>query len=161
VLVYIRLSARSKNLCSAPREGRFRVDVRFRSTGSPADELVGHVLGVVLVVVRFTGLTAFAKPPSPNWSPKALLPSCSIRPASAITAATALAAWSHPGRVRSEAAYASIAGVNPIPTSSGNTICYRRNRGGDRRQIGLLRGEFLPVGDLPPAAFAQGNIADE
>lgn len=50
-----------------------------------------------------------------------------------VTAAICLTTWSHPGRVRSEAAFASLAGVNPIPASSGNTIRYRLNRGGDRR----------------------------
>ena len=50
-----------------------------------------------------------------------------------VTAAVALAAWSHPGRVRSEAAFASLAGVNPIPACSGNTVRHRINRGGDRR----------------------------
>ena len=50
-----------------------------------------------------------------------------------VTAAVALTAWSHPGRVRSEAAFASLAGVNPIPASSGNTVRDRINRGGDRR----------------------------
>ncbi|WP_345362759.1 IS110 family transposase, partial [Citricoccus nitrophenolicus] len=49
-----------------------------------------------------------------------------------VTAATCLATWSHQGRVRNEAAYASLAGVNPIPASSGNTIRHRLNRGGDR-----------------------------
>lgn len=39
----------------------------------------------------------------------------------------------HLGRVRSEAAFASLAGVNPIPASSGNTVRHRINRGGDRR----------------------------
>ncbi len=51
----------------------------------------------------------------------------------AVTAAIVLSAWSHPGRVRSEAAFACLAGVNPIPASSGNTIRHRLNRGGDRR----------------------------
>ena len=32
----------------------------------------------------------------------------------------------------SEAAYASLAGVNPIPASSGNPVRHRLNRGGDR-----------------------------
>lgn len=32
----------------------------------------------------------------------------------------------------SEAAFASLAGVNPIPASSGNTVRHRLNRGGDR-----------------------------
>jgi transposase len=50
-----------------------------------------------------------------------------------ITAATTLVAWSHPGRIRNEAAFASIAGVNPIPASSGNTTRHRLNRGGDRQ----------------------------
>lgn len=50
-----------------------------------------------------------------------------------VTAAVALAAWSHRGRVRSEAAFASLAGVNPIPASSGNTVRHRINHGGDRR----------------------------
>ncbi|WP_461172108.1 IS110 family transposase [Arthrobacter sp. Z1-9] len=49
-----------------------------------------------------------------------------------VTAAICLTAWSHQGRVRSEAAFASLAGVNPIPASSGNTVRHRLNRGGDR-----------------------------
>jgi transposase len=53
--------------------------------------------------------------------------------AGAVTVATVLAAWSHPGRVRSEAAFVSLAGVNPLPASSGNTVRHRLNRGGDRR----------------------------
>ena len=44
-----------------------------------------------------------------------------------------IAAWSHPGRVRSEAAFPKLAGVCPIPASSGNTTRHRLNRGGDRR----------------------------
>ncbi len=51
----------------------------------------------------------------------------------AITAAVILTVWSHPGRIRSEAAFAQIAGTCPIPASSGNTVRHRLNRGGDRR----------------------------
>jgi transposase len=51
----------------------------------------------------------------------------------AVTAAVVLCVWSHPGRVRSEAAFAQIAGTCPIPASSGNTVRHRLNRGGDRR----------------------------
>ncbi|QGN33550.1 IS110 family transposase [Microlunatus sp. Gsoil 973] len=50
-----------------------------------------------------------------------------------VTVAVALAAWSHSGRVRSEAAFAALAGVSPIPASSGNIVRHRLNRGGDRR----------------------------
>lgn len=51
----------------------------------------------------------------------------------AVVAASVLIAWSHPGRMRSEAAMASLAGTCPIPASSGNTVRHRLNRGGDRR----------------------------
>lgn len=51
----------------------------------------------------------------------------------AISAAKCLAAWSHHGRVTTEAEFASLAGVNPIPASSGNTVRHRLNRGGDRQ----------------------------
>jgi transposase len=50
-----------------------------------------------------------------------------------VTAAVVYAAWSHSGRVRTEAAFAALAGVSPIPASSGNTTRHRLNRGGDRR----------------------------
>ncbi|MGW5561788.1 IS110 family transposase [Micromonospora sp. NPDC003944] len=49
-----------------------------------------------------------------------------------VTAAITLTAWSHPGRFRSEAAFASLAGVSPVPASSGRTVRHRLNRGGDR-----------------------------
>lgn len=51
----------------------------------------------------------------------------------AATAAVILTSWSHPGRIRSEAALATLAGTSPIPASSGNTVRHRLNRGGDRR----------------------------
>lgn len=50
-----------------------------------------------------------------------------------ISAAQILNAWSHPGRLRSEAAFAALAGVAPIPASSGQVVRYRLNRGGDRQ----------------------------
>jgi transposase len=50
-----------------------------------------------------------------------------------ISAAQLLTAWSHRGRFRSDAAFASLAGAAPIPASSGQTVRYRLNRGGDRQ----------------------------
>lgn len=50
-----------------------------------------------------------------------------------IVAATVLCAWSHPRRCRNDAAFASLAGVAPIPASSGLTTRYRLNRYGDRQ----------------------------
>ena len=49
-----------------------------------------------------------------------------------VTAAAALIAWSHRGRFRSEAAFASLAGVSPIEASSGRINRHRLNRRGDR-----------------------------
>jgi transposase len=50
-----------------------------------------------------------------------------------IVAAQVIVSWSHHGRLRSEAAFARLAGVAPIPASSGQTIRYRLSRGGDRQ----------------------------
>lgn len=50
-----------------------------------------------------------------------------------VLAAIILTAWSHPGRVRSEAAFAALAGTCPVPASSGGTTRFRLNRGGDRQ----------------------------
>jgi len=50
-----------------------------------------------------------------------------------IVAAQLIIAWSHHGRVRSEAAFARLAGAAPIPASSGQTSRHRLSRGGDRQ----------------------------
>lgn len=51
-----------------------------------------------------------------------------------IVAATVLCAWSHPGRLRDEAAFAMLAGAAPLPANSGKvTTRYRLNRYGDRQ----------------------------
>ena len=64
-----------------------------------------------------------------SWRPD-LLEEFGIGP---IVAATVLCAWSHPRRVHSEAAFAMLAGVAPIPANSGQvTTRYRLNRYGDR-----------------------------
>ena len=50
-----------------------------------------------------------------------------------ISAAQVLVSWSHAGRLRSEGAFAAVAGVNPIPASSGQVTRHRLNRSGDRQ----------------------------
>src|SRR5689334_16896689 len=50
-----------------------------------------------------------------------------------VSAAHLIVAWSHPGRCRSEAAFAALAGVTPIKASSGRITRHRLNRFGDRR----------------------------
>ena len=55
------------------------------------------------------------------------------------TAATLLVtAGSNPQRLRSEAAFAALCGVSPIPASSGKINRHRLNRGGDRQANAAL-----------------------
>ena len=55
------------------------------------------------------------------------------------TAATHLVtAGGNPERLRSEAAFAALCGVNPIPAPSGRTNRHRLNRGGDRQANAAL-----------------------
>lgn len=49
------------------------------------------------------------------------------------SAALLIAAGDNPARLRSESAFAHLCGVAPVPASSGKTIRYRLNRGGDRQ----------------------------
>lgn len=49
-----------------------------------------------------------------------------------VSAAQAIVSFSHPGRCRSNAAFAALAGTNPLEASSGQTVRHRLNRGGDR-----------------------------
>ena len=50
-----------------------------------------------------------------------------------IVAAQLIVAWSHRGRLRSEAAFARLAGVAPLPASGGQTVRHRLSCGGDRQ----------------------------
>ena len=70
--------------------------------------------------------------------------------------------WSHKGRIRSEAAFARLAGVAPIPASSGQTIRYRLDRSGDRQlnralhQILVTRRRIHP----PTIAYIERRISE-
>ncbi|GAA4136862.1 transposase [Leifsonia aquatica] len=79
-----------------------------------------------------------------------------------VTAAIVLTAWSHPGRVRSEAAFAALAGVSPIPASSGNTTRHRLNRGGDRRLNRALHTAVLVrmVHDPETRAYVENRLQE-
>lgn len=49
-----------------------------------------------------------------------------------VAGALLVAAGDNPARLRSEASFASLCGVSPVPASSGKTTRHRLNRGGDR-----------------------------
>jgi transposase len=62
-----------------------------------------------------------------------------------LAAAQVLISWSH-RRITSEAAFARLAGCAPIPASSGQTVRYRLDRGGDRRlnrALHMIRREAI------------------
>jgi transposase len=90
-----------------------------------------------------------------SWRPD-LLEVSGVGP---IVAAVVLTAWSHPGRCRSDAAFAMLAGAAPIPASSGKTVRYRLNRCGNRQlnralhTIALSRLRYDPN----TRAYAEGR----
>jgi transposase len=79
-----------------------------------------------------------------------------------IVAATVLCAWSHPGRCRSDAAFAMLGGAAPIPASSGQTVRVRLNRSGDRHLNQALHLIVLTRLRYDPAtrAYAQRRRAE-
>jgi transposase len=69
-------------------------------------------------------------------------------------AAQLVLSWSHQGRITSEAAFARLAGVAPIPASSGQTLRYRLDRSGDRRLNRALHMILLTRKRSHPATIA-------
>ena len=73
-----------------------------------------------------------------------------------------ITAGDHPGRLRSEAAWAHLCGVAPIPASSGKVARHRLNPGGDRQDgHALWRIVFTRLGSDPATrAYAERRTAE-
>jgi transposase len=71
-----------------------------------------------------------------------------------LLAAQVVLSWSHKGRIRNEAAFARLAGVAPIPASSGQTIRYRLDRSGDRQLNRALHQILVTRRRSHPATIA-------
>ena len=71
-----------------------------------------------------------------------------------ISAAQVLLSWSHPGRLRSEAAFARLAGTAPIPASSGKLVRHRLDPGGDRKLNRALHTIVVSRRKIHPATIA-------
>ena len=69
-------------------------------------------------------------------------------------AAQLVLSWSHNGRIHSEAAFARLAGADPIPASSGRTIRYRLDRSGDRKLNRALHMILVTRKRTHPATIA-------
>jgi transposase len=68
-----------------------------------------------------------------------------------IVAAQLIVTWSHRDRVRNEAAFARLAGVAPLPASSGQVVRHRLSRGGDRQLNRALHTVILHRRQHDPA----------
>jgi transposase len=120
---------------------------RIQAATREADELERELLGHVRALAP------------------ALLDEAGVGP---IVAAQLIVAWSHHGRLRSEACFARLAGVAPVPASSGQTQRHRLSRGGDRQlnralhTIALHRRHHDPTTrDYIARRIAEGKSARE
>src|SRR3954464_11332179 len=68
-----------------------------------------------------------------------------------------LTAGDNPERLRSEAGFAALCGVSPVPASSGKTVRHRLNRGGDRAANSALH--IIAIGRLRTDARTKVYVA--
>ena len=108
---------------------------RLRCTRAAADELATRlVLRSLARRVRAATIEAAELEREILAQVRALAPALLDEPGvGPIVAAQLIVAWSHRGRLRSEACFARLAGVAPVPASSGQTQRHRLSRGGDRQ----------------------------
>jgi transposase len=76
-----------------------------------------------------------------------------------IAAGQLIVSWSHKDRVRSEAAFARLAGVAPFPASSGLTNRHRLSRGGDRQLNRALHTVILHRRQHDPGPGNTSSVA--
>jgi transposase len=68
-----------------------------------------------------------------------------------------LTAGDNSNRLKSEASFAALCGVSPIPVSSGKTVRHRLNRGGDRAANSAIH--IIAIGRLRLEARTQDYVA--
>ena len=123
-------------LRSLPRAQLLRKLAAVRPEGRQDPELRGTLLALRALARRVKALTGEERELAREIETltRRLAPQLLEQPGiGPLAAAQVLISWSHPGRITSEAAFARLAGVAPIPASSGQTVRYRLDRGGDRR----------------------------
>ena len=125
---------------------------RLRRTTVAADELaVRLVLRSLARSVQAATLEAAELEREIHAHVRALAPALLDEPGiGPIVAAQLIIAWSHP-RLRSEACFARLASVVPIPASSGHTQRHRLSRGGDRQLNRALHSIVLHRRQHDPA----------
>jgi transposase len=126
----------------------------FRRSGSRAPDELAIVLALRSLARRIEAATAEADELEREILKhvRALVPELLNEPGvGPIVAAQLIVTWSHKDRVRSEAAFARLAGVAPLPASSGQTIRHRLSRGGDRQLNRALHTVILHRRQHDPA----------
>jgi transposase len=110
---------------------------RLRPAGDPATPQHAARTALRALARRITALDAEISALDPQLATlttRACPALTAIKGVGPETAAQLLATCGdNPERLRSEAAFAALCGVNPIPASSGKTSRHRLNRGGDRQ----------------------------
>jgi transposase len=127
---------------------------RFRRSGSRTPDELAIVLALRSLARRIEAATAEADELEHEILKhvRALVPELLDEPGvGPIVAAQLIVTWSHKDRVRSEAAFARLAGVAPLPASSGQTIRHRLSRGGDRQLNRALHTVILHRRQHDPA----------
>jgi len=123
-------------LRSLPRAELLRRLAAVRPEGRHDPELRGTLLALRALARRVKALTVEERELAREIETltRKLAPQLLAQPGvGPLAAAQILISWSHRGRITSEAAFARLAGCAPIPASSGQTVRYRLDRGGDRR----------------------------
>jgi transposase len=90
---------------------------------------------------------------------KELAPELIARPSIGLASAAQLllTAGDNPERLKSEASFAALCGVSPVPASSGKTVRHRLNRGGDRAANSALH--IIAIGRLRLDPRTQDYVA--
>ncbi len=123
-------------LCSLTRMQLLRRLAAVRPEGRQDPELRGTLLALRALARRIKALTVEERELAREIETltRKLAPQLLEQPGvGPLAAAQVLISWSHRGRITTEAAFARLAGCAPIPASSGQTVRYRLDRGGDRR----------------------------
>jgi transposase len=128
---HLRDSLRHK---STPRQTAACAVLRTHASYSTSERVLRQTLRTLAQQIRGLDKEIRANERQLHQLVSALIPALLAEPGvGPISAAHLIVAWSHRGRCRSEAAFATLAGVSPVPASSGRITRHRLNRFGDRR----------------------------
>ena len=130
---------------------------RFRRSNSRTPAQLATILVLRTLARRIQAATAEAETLEHDilTHVHALVPALLDEPGvGPIVAAQLIVSWSHHDRVGSEACFARLAGVAPLPASSGLTTRHRLSRGGDRQLNRALHTVILHRRQHDPATKA-------